>query len=455
MTQSYPKLDFSNTAAVRFGYGLSPRFAPPLDADALIASLSEPDAAVRQWPSVLPGEGTKILRRFRNVRRDRNRSKTVYRDLRLALRDLKYKGAAVRMARVLDSPVTFRERLHWFWTDHFTTVTKRIEEAGVQLDHHDHAIRPRISGRFYDLLEAAILHPMMLVYLDQSQSTGPTSRAGKKRGVGVNENLAREVMELHTLGVHSSYSQEDVRQLALLFTGMIAAQGTLDFRANAAEPGAETVLRHRYGSGLPSMDDIRKVLGDLARHPDTAHHIARKLAVHFISDDPDLDLVTAMTRTYMDEDTALLPVYNTMVRHPAAQVGVGSKARQPFDWMATALRGMSVTGATLMRMETGPFRRFIFDPMARMGQPWQNPVGPDGWPEETAAWINPPGLAERITWSMTVPVRLMPKLPDPRDLARTIVPGERGDEVANIAFRAERRSDGLALVLASPALNTR
>lgn len=447
--------DFPATAATRFGYGLSPRFAPPPDPDAVLASLSGPDHGIMAWPSVRPGEAAKIMREYGAARQQRKRDRDAYRDIRNTVRDLRCKGVAARFARILDAPIPFRERIHWFWTDHFTTIDNRVQASVLQFDHHDLAIRPHICGRFDDLLQAAIMHPEMLYYLNQNRSVGPSSVVGRRKGKGLNENLAREVMELHTLGVESTYSQDDVRQMALLFTGMTSRQSELAFNAKAAEPGAETVLGRSYGGDRASLDDVRAVLRDLARHPDTAEHIARKLAVHFVADDPDPDLVAQMARAYADAETELLPVYRTMLLHPASHSNPGGKARQPFDWMATALRGMGMTGEAMAAMNRHELREYILDPLSRMGQPWQSPVGPDGWPEKAEAWLTPPGLAERITWSMTVPARMMKDLPDPRTLARTIIPGLRGEEVADIARRAERRSDGLALVLASPALNTR
>jgi len=452
---SYTQLDFPEMAAIRYGHGLSPRFSPPRDADDLLTSLTGPDAAAARWPVIAVGEADALRLRHRVTRKNRDQDDAAYREALAALRDVQSRGMALRFARILDAPIGFRERLHWFWTDHFTTVARQLELVGLQLEHHDFAIRPRMSGKFSELLEAAVLHPMMLNYLDQTASRGPTSPAGLKQGGGVNENLAREVLELHTLGVDAAYAQEDVHQFALLLTGVGIGKEGMQFRPNQAEPGAEMVLGKRYGGRKPDIADVRAFLDDLARHPDTAHHLSRKLAVHFVDDNPDADLVAAMVRAYLDNDTELLPVYRAMVLHPAANGGVGVKVRQPFDWLATAMRGMGVTGDVVAALPRNGLRRLLGDPMSRMGQPWHKPVGPDGWPEEGGAWLTAPGLAERITWAMTVPVRLMPDLPEPRDLARRIVPGPRGEQLADLVFRAERRRDGLALVLASPDLNTR
>lgn len=452
---SNTELDFPEMAAIRYGYGLSPNFPPPHDAEALLDSLTDPDTAAAAWPVIAQGEAEALRLQFRTTRAKRDEDNASYRQALNMLRDVQARGMALRFARILDTPIGFRERLHWFWTDHFTTVARQLQYAGLQLEHHEFAIRPHISGRFADLLEAAVLHPMMLNYLDQTISRGPGSPVGRKKGGGVNENLAREVLELHTLGVDADYAQEDVHQFALLLTGVGIGKEGMQFRPNHAEPGAETVLGHSYGGGKADIADVRAFLGDLARHPATAHHLARKLAVHFVDDTPDADLVATMVRAYLENDTELMPMYRAMVLHPSANGGVGTKVRQPFDWLATVMRGMGVTGNVVAALPRNGLRRMLGDPMSRMGQPWHKPVGPDGWPEEADAWITAPGLAERINWAMTVPVRLMPDLPEPRALARRIVPGSRGEQLADLVFRAERRRDGLALVLASPDLNTR
>lgn len=448
-------LDFPEMAAIRFGHGLSPRFDPPATAEDLLASLTVPDAAALRHPLIAAGEADRLGRAFQDSRRARSKDEGAYREVVKAFQEAQSRGMARRFARILDAPVTFRERLHWFWTDHFTTVPRRVDLLAVQITHHDVAIRPHISGRFADMLEAAILHPMMLTYLDQNTSLGPGSPAAGRRGGGVNENLAREVLELHTLGVNAVYAQRDVRQFALLLTGVGVGKEGVAFRPNTAEPGAEILLGKHYGGDDPGLDDIRAALADLARHPDTARHLSRKLAVHFVDDAPDPGLIDAMAAAYLQNDTRLLPVYRAMILHPSAHGGVGAKARQPFDWLATAMRGLGVTGEAVAALPRGAVNRFLGAPMARMGQQWHRPVGPDGWPEESEAWLTAPGLAERITWAMTAPARLVPDLPEPRALARRIIPGPRGKEVADLVFRAERRADGVALVLASPDLNTR
>lgn len=454
-----PAQPFSDMAAIRFGHGLSPRHPAPDDAAAMLASLSGPDTMLARWPTVVEGEAADLFLRHadaRRARRDgREETRQRFRDTREEVNALIRRGVVARFGRILDAPDTFRERLHQFWVDHFTTRAGDVAHAGTQLEHIDLAIRPHVTGRFSDMLAAADMHRMMLIYLDQASSRGPNSPNVRKRGGGVNENLAREAIELHTLGVGAAYTQGDVRQLALLLTGMGEDKRSTVFRRDWAEPGAETVLGRTYGGPGRIEPPIRQVFDDLARHPDTARHLARKLAVHFVADDPDPALVEAMAAAYARHDTDLMPVYEVLLTHPSALGATGGKARQPFDWMATALRGLGVEGAALRALPPRDLQRHVMMPMTRMGQRWQAPPGPNGWPEAVADWLTPPNLAERIGWAMSMPARLMDPLPDPRTMVGQVVAAADRATLARLVPRAERRADGVALILASPPFNTR
>jgi uncharacterized protein (DUF1800 family) len=304
------------------------------------------------------------------------------------------------------------------------------------------------------MLVAATLHPAMLAYLDQTASVGPGSAFGVRRGRGVNENLAREVMELHSLGVGAVYDQGDVRQMALLLTGLDAnAADGFVFRPDRAEPGAEVVLGRAYGGA--GVAPIEAALRDIALRDDTAKHIARKLAVHFVSDAPDAGLVAALTAAYLDTGGDLLAVYAALLAHPAAWEPRLMKARQPVDFILAALRALGMTGADMRRMAQGPAARLLTRPMALMGQDWQTPPGPDGWAEAAEAWITPQGMAARITWAMEVPGRLVVPMPDPVDFMRRCLGGAVDERLEWAAARAETTREGVGLVLSSPAFNRR
>jgi uncharacterized protein (DUF1800 family) len=242
--------------------------------------------------------------------------------------------------------------------------------------------------------------------------------------------------------------------MALLLTGLDAnAQDGFIFHPNRAEPGAETVLGKTYGG--EGLAPIKAALSDIARREETAAHIARKLAVHFVSDTPDAALVAAMTAAYRDSDGALMQVYRALLTHPAAWEPKLMKARQPVDFLLAALRALGMTGPELRRMGRGPAQRMLARPMALMGQDWQAAPGPDGWPEEAEAWITPQGMAARITWAMEVPGRLVVPMPDPSAFLRRILGTAADERLIWAAARAESKREGVGLVLASPAFNRR
>jgi uncharacterized protein (DUF1800 family) len=443
-------------AAIRFGTGLPMAVDP--DPAALVAGLGGPDPMLATYPGPSGAEAAEFNRRgmegAARARKENTKDAIAAdQEMRSARRAAMLVPLRLAVARALDAPSGFRERLVQFWADHFTVVGK--SNYGVLLPgaFADEAIRPHVAGRFADMLRAATLHPAMLLYLDQAQSVGPNSPSGKRRKRGLNENLAREVIELHTLGVGAAYSQADVTQMAELLTGLTLSKEGLVFRPGQAEPGAETVLGTTYaGSG---MEPILAVLDDIATRPDTAAHIARKLAVHFVSDTPDAGLVAAMTRAFAETGGDLSAVYRAMLDHPAAWVPDLAKARRPFDFIVAALRVLGIDGATLTAMPDNRFRRRIFNALASMGQPWQSPRGPDGWPEAAEAWITPQLLAARVTWAMEEPRHLVRDLPEPASVAVRALGAEPDGRVAWAAARAETRAEGVGVVFASPMFNRR
>jgi len=297
---------------------------------------------------------------------------------------------------------------------------------------------------------------MMILFLDQHQSMGPNSETAQRRDRGLNENLARELLELHTLGVGGAYTQTDVRELAELLTGVTAnARRGAYFRPQQAEPGAETVLGKSYGGGDPSVDHVIAALRDLAVHPDTAHHLARKLVVHFVSPDPDEALVEEMAAAYLAADGNLMALYDVLLRSEAAWSPVATKVKQPFDFIASSLRALAVPVDEIQNASLQDVRRIVQRPLSVMGQVWQSPVGPDGWPEDEDSWITPQGMAGRITWSMQAPREMLDRLPDPRDFVFNALGPTPPEPVLFAANAAETVSDGIGIVLASAAFQRR
>lgn len=444
-------------AAIRFGYGLPLPETAPAEVDAMLAMLAGPDFAAKQWPIMGLPEMEPILTRMRQIKnegRDDPALVAVRDALLVEIGQAAHDAQRATFTRSLAGPDGLRERLVSFWADHFSVIAKNPTETFMPFALVEDAIRPHLTGRFGDLLTAVTLHPAMLLYLDQSESIGPGSRLGKKKSRGLNENLARELIELHSLGVGAGYAQADVTQMAKLLTGLTYNPKLgMEFDPRRAEPGAETVLGKTYdGDGLAP---IRAALADLALRPETAQHIARKLVVHFVSDQPDADLVAAVAAAYAGSGGDLLASYTALLTHPAAWVPQMEKARQPYDFIVASLRALGVTAADFQALPYKHLQGQLLNAMANMGQTFKRPGGPNGFPEEAEAWITPQGLARRITWAMQVPQRLVAALPDPTDLAQSCL-AERASEALHWAVaRAEDRKQGVGLVLASAEFNRR
>lgn len=448
-------------AAIRFGTGLSPRVAPPADAEALLASLAGRDRAAARFPVAGLADLWPLVGEYGDARRDSTAGRAGgaarFRAAKAAIRDMLAAGLRARLMRGILAPDGFRERLTWFWADHFTVRATSLRYLPGPATYVEEAIRPQVGAKFSKMLRAAAIHPVMLSYLDQDSSIGPQSRAGTRGDGGLNENLAREILELHTLGVGARFTQKDVTEFAELLTGLtFTVDGGFRFRPRWAEPGAEYVLGSLYGGKGPARrKDIFAALDDIAHMPATAAHLARKLAVHFISDTPDPDLVQQMTEAYLAHDTDLMPVYAAMLAHPSAWGPPGDKARQPFEFVTAALRALGTEEARLATLTNGELTRLVLRPLARMGQPYEKPPGPNGWPEAAEAWITPPALAERIGWAMNVKALHDGPMPEPADFVATALGDLAPADLAQSVRMAESKRAGLGLVLASPAFNRR
>ncbi|TCL08839.1 uncharacterized protein (DUF1800 family) [Shimia isoporae] len=453
-------------AAQRFGYGLSPVQKPPASVNAMLKSLNGPDVAAQRFPLPSTEEVHAVTAEFRALRKSKRMAveagdpdgvdAEALRNFHKRTRPVVANWSKQRLTRRVWAEDGFRERLVDFWADHFAAPGKDYERRTNEENYVEVAIRPYVAGRFEDMLIAAALHPQMLHFLDQTLSIGPNSSFSdrrKDRVVGLNENLAREILELHTLGVGGSYTQVDVRELAELLTGVRAIRDKeMQFDANRAEPGAETILGKSYGgSRRASLEDVTDALRDLARHPDTARHLAEKMAIHFIADAPDRDLVEDMKAAYLDSQGDLAVMTEAMLKNPTAWSPERRNFKQPLVFVASALRGLGVEPQTLQEMRQGQLYRFVRRPLSTMGQPLGRPLGPDGFEEGDAHWLSPQGLGARLQWSLSVPSALTDPLPDPRAFVVDVLGEDVPPEVLFAAQAAESRREGVALVLMSPA----
>ena len=447
-------------AVVRFGLGFPARGTPVTAAD-IMDRLSGPDHLAAAVPVIPFAETMAMGVDLRRAQRDRKKAnaggeeayRAIRRKIGLAFSDM----LLSELSRFVEADDPFRERLQRFWTNHFTARSRSIHLRTGPAGYGEEAIRPHMAGRFAELLKAAVTHPFMLVYLDQTASVGPNSRAGKSKGTGLNENLAREVLELHTLGVGGPYIQADVTQLAELLTGLNFSyrDGAL-FEPQQAEPGAETVLGRQYGGNGPAdLSDIHTALEDLSVHPATAGFICAKLAAYFVADRPDPDIVAHMTAAYRRSDGHLSEVYRAMLEHPAAWRDFGAKVKWPLEYVGSSLRALGFRAADLRAIDPVEVRKLLQVSLRRMGQEYKAPPGPDGWPDTAEAWVIPHGLAARIDWAMELARRIPGGPPDPRAFVTEALGDAASSQLIWAAGAAESRTDGVGIVLASAEFNRR
>ncbi len=437
--------------AARFEYGIRP------DETRFRGSLLDQLIGDDPLDALAPVENTQArfveLGKLRALQRSMGGSSDALKKARRQLRLLGAKGAMHSLARMVHNPRGFRERLFAFWLDHFTVSPTRAQEDYMLPAYLEDAIRPHISGRFAELLKAAVTHPSMLFYLDQNASTGPNSVAGQRQERGLNENLAREVLELHTLGVNGPYTQEDVRQFAELLTGLGLGPEGMQFTPNRAEPGQEEILGKRYGGARARIGHIYEFLEDLAVMPATAEHLARKLVVHFIGPAPRPELVARMAAAYLAANGDLMALYEVLVTDPSAVAARFPKVRPPFEYVATVLRALDFDAEAILNASVGDARK-LGQALTAMGQRPFKPNGPDGWPEAAENWITPPQLAARISWAGQA-ARVYAEDRDPRALMNAVL-GDTAPAFLSFAVSgAETKWEGVALLLVSPSLMRR
>lgn len=450
--------------AIRLGSGLSPKYPLPQENADFTASVRR-----AQKPSDIPGTQefhAQNKQRRLAQKKSQQGDKAAAKEYKRINREMRHTLISIRkqrIARALDDPLGFGERLVQFWADHFTVSAGSVYGQSRTAAYVEEAIRPHIGGNFADMMIAAETHPAMTTYLTQSQSVGPNSPLAKRQRQqgkarrGLNENLAREMIELHSLGVGAAYTQKDVRQLAELLTGLtyLPSDGGI-FQPAMAEPGAETVLGNSYGGqAQASLKDIHSVIRDLARHEATSRHIARKMAIHFVSDDPPASLVDKLAESFRDSEGDLSAVNAVLVEAPEVEQNFRQKVRQPFDFLIAALRALGIQGKHIGKLPPPKTMPFLIRPLAAMGQEWDGQTGPDGWSESGENWVTPLGIAARIDWSVQMPQRLRKNLPDPRKFLIKSLGQTASKELQWAVPKAEGRGEGIAIVLASSDFNRR
>ena len=342
--------------------------------------------------------------------------------------------------------IGFVERLVWFWSNHFcVSADITVSTTGA---YEREAIRPHVIGRFADMLLASAGHPAMLFYLDNSRSIGPKSVAGLVNTRGLNENLAREILELHTLGVRSVYTQDDVTSFAKVLTGWTIRPFASDperggeflFSPRMHEPGPQTVVGKVYAQ--PDAAQGRAVLADIARHPATAAHVARKLARHFCSDEPPDALSERLARRFLDTDGDLKEIAKALVESPETWDEQRLKLKRPSEWLMSAWRAIGVVPDAVRGLQA----------MGYLGERMWRPNAPMGFADVQSAWID--GLAQRLDIANRI-AELVQERIEPAEFVDTALASLASDETRKTIARAESRQQGLTLALMAPEFQRR
>ncbi len=357
--------------------------------------------------------------------------------------------AKARIHAALAADIGFVERLVWFWSNHFCVSADKGNVRQICGAYEREVIRANVLGRFGDMLLAAESHPAMLIYLDNARSIGPDSMAGLRQKRGLNENLAREILELHTLGVRTVYTQDDVTRFANVITGWTVVPfrqdalrgGEFDFNPRMHQPGAQTVIGKSYSDG--GLEQGRAVLATLARHPATAKHVATKLARHFVADEPPPALVDRLAKRFLATQGDLKEVGKALVAAPESWEAPRAKLKRPGEWVVAALRAVGVTPAEI-------------DPVMQahnlLGEPLWRPSAPKGFADESAPWLD--GLAQRLDIANQFARRLGADA-DPREVFEEALAPLASDETRQAITRAESRPQALALLFMAPEFQRR
>ena len=405
------------------------------------------------------------------------------------LRQAMQADVRARLVTAALSTRPFNERLALFWANHFTVSLAKGSARGVVGAFEREAIRPHIGGSFDTLLQAAVTHAGMLRYLDNDQSAGPrsaivqrlarrTREAGDRppRVTGLNENLAREVLELHTLGVAGGgtvyggwggYTQADVTEFARVLTGWRVPQAVAVFGGDSDsdgdgdgggngngggasrfdpawhDPGHKTVLGRRFDAGAQALP---AVLSALARHPSTARFLSVKLARHFVADTPPPALVARLEKAYLDSGGQLPALYRALLESPEAWLPQPAKLKTPEEFVISTVR--------LLGLGAQAFERAPDGGIAALGQRVQGAPSPAGWPDRAEEWLGPDAVWKRVEWATRVADRVGRRV-DARALARASLGPLLGDDTARQIERAADGPQALALLLLSPEFQRR
>jgi uncharacterized protein (DUF1800 family) len=464
----------ANLALQRFGMGPRPGSIAAIETDprgALIAELDRPDAgllaavtlpasakAYRTVADANAKRQAKAKRAQQEAKRqqmsdapsmtettgdgaDTTAMKAAFEAIPDPGRQIYLEEARIRTEAALGAEIGFVERLVWFWSNHFCISADKIQSMSGAYERE--TIRPHVLGRFADMLMAVEGHPAMLFFLDNLGSMGANSIAGINRTRGLNENMAREILELHTLGVRSGYTQDDVIAFANVLTGWTLVPpgdnpehgGEFSFNPRLHEPGPQRVMGKVYDD--ESVEQGRAMLRDLAAHPATATHLAAKLARAFIADVPPDPLVERMAKSFLDSGGDLKEIARTMIASDESWAPATTKLKRPSEWVVGMVRATGITEADPKRFTGG---------QRLLGEPLWRPSSPKGYPDDEASWID--GMGRRLDVANNFAERVAGRT-DPQDVIESVLASSVSTEVKQAIGRAESRQQALALLFMS------
>ncbi len=459
-------------ASNRFGFGARPGDLQQIGAQPkqwLLAQIQAPPA-LSSAASGVPHSKT-VISDFLELRQRRHQQgqnadgkanvlKKFQKTARL-MRPIYLQHVMARGIQAIDSDTPFYERLVHFWSNHFAVSADKPQLFGLVGTLEFEAVRPHVSGYFSDMLMAVEKHPAMLTYLDNFQSVGPNSelakragRRGRKRKFDINENLAREILELHTLGVNGGYSQGDVTTFAKVISGWTygglfpgirdtGEAGEFAFNEFIHEPGTKNLLGKQYSQR--GIKQGEAVLRDLALHPATARHLAGKLARHFVADEPSAQAIEVLSKAYLRSQGYLPAMYEALIHLDELWQQATSKYKSPVDYVYSIFRAMDFIPEQAQQ---------LLRPLTILGQAPFRPGSPAGWPDTATAWSGGEALFKRIELAVAVANKAGNRV-DPPALAMQILGSTMGEQSRLAISRADSAAQGLALLFASPEFQRR
>ncbi len=450
-------------AAKRFGFGVKPGeldSAPVDPRDLVLAQLERPQDALLEDPA-LPGRVGATLGLFkyrddrkvlRNTPLPTGTNRSAYERMMLGPNPAweTYRiEARHRTIKAVTTNTPFLERLVSFWSNHLCIgVDNKPLVRLLAGEYERNVIRPHVLGRFEDMLVASASHPAMQDYLDNRKSIGPNSEAGRRTGNGLNENLAREILELHTVGVDGGYVQEDVTSFARILTGWAVygkkgpKPGQFHFNPARHEPGIHVVMNKSYDQ--PGFEKGLAVLRDLVHKPETARFLSGKLVRHFLGEVPKGNLVDRLAAAYLSSGGNLGALTRTFIESAEVWADDPQVFTSPNEYLVATLRatGIDLKAKQILRMQS------IF------GQKLWDPPSPAGWPDGTNSWLAPDALLERLDWAEWVAAHA--DLPRNMSAFAQSILGPHYDASTRMAVeRAESRRQAFALLVMSPGFQRR